>query len=393
MTKGLRGALAAFLLVVCDGAHAHAQGTLSDVVAFLMTNQAVPTADFERDRVAAEVARDTIARALLINLTSVPIASSSSGFLYRLNPELGTVQRASETFGAFFTERALTPGAGRSSFGVSATTSEFHRLNGLELRDGSLITIANQFRDEPAPFDTEALTLNLRTSTLTVLASVGVTDRLEIGGAIPFVRLTLDGERLNVYRGTPLVQARASGTASGVADVAVRAKYTLVSRPHGGVAAAAELRLPTGDETNLLGAGSTSWRVMGVGSIDQGFVGLHGNAGIVRGGVSDEITFSGALSLAVQPRVTVSAEFFGRHVSELRDILLSAVPHPTILGVDTLRLAAGASGTTLMTALAGIKWNVTGTLVLGGHIAWPLAERGLTAPITPTIALEYAFPR
>jgi hypothetical protein len=47
----------------------------------------------------------------------------------------------------------------RGSVGISATTSEFGRLNGQDLRDGSLITIANTFRDEPAPFDTESLTL------------------------------------------------------------------------------------------------------------------------------------------------------------------------------------------------------------------------------------------
>src|SRR5687768_14728186 len=129
-------------ILIGGSSSANAQGTISDVVAFLMTNQAVPTGDFERDRAAAEAARDTIAQTLLLNLTSVPIATSSSGFLYRLNPELGTVQRATESFGAFFTERALTPGRGRASFGITATTSEFGRLNGRDLRDGSLVTIA-----------------------------------------------------------------------------------------------------------------------------------------------------------------------------------------------------------------------------------------------------------
>lgn len=379
------------MLSVCTTAHA--QGTISDVVGFLMTNQAVPTEDFERDRAAAEAVRDTIAQALLLNLTSVPIATSSSGFLYRLNPELGTVQRATESFGAFFTERALTPGRGRASFGVTATTSEFNRLDGRDLRDGTLVTIATRFRDEPEPFNTEALTLNLRTSTMTVLASVGVTDRLEIGGALPFVRLTLDGERVHVYRGERFVQASGSGTASGIADLALRAKYTLVSTSTGGFAAAAELRLPTGDEENLLGAGTRSWRFMGVGSIDRGRVGFHGNAGIVRGGVSDEVTFAGALSMAVQPRVTLSAELFGRYVEELRETGFVSQPHPSMVGVDTFRLVGGTSGTTVMTALTGIKWNVGGTLVIGGHVAWPLTEHGLTSRITPTVALEYAFPR
>lgn len=381
------------LVVLGCAADAAAQGTISDVIAFLMTNQAVPTADFERDRAAAEGARDTIAQALQLNLTSMPLATSSSGFLYRLNPELGTVQRASQTFGAFFTERALTPGRGRASFGIAAATSEFDRLDGLDLNDGTLVTIANRFRDEATPFNTESLTLNLRTSTMTLLASVGVTDRLEIGAAVPFVKLTLDGQRIHVYRGETFVQASGSGTASGIADVALRAKYTLVSGANGGIAAAGEFRLPTGDEENLLGAGSSSWRVIGVGSIDHGALGLHGNAGIVRGGVSDEFTFAGALSLAVQPRVTISAELFGRHVEELRAIEFSAQPHPTYIGVDTLRLVSGTAGTTMMTALTGVKWNVGGTLVIGGHIAWPLTDRGLTSKITPTVAFEYAFPK
>lgn len=381
------------LVMLGASTSAHAQGTISDVVAFLMTNQAVPTEEFERDRAAAEAVRDTIAQALLLNLTSVPIATSSGGFLYRLNPELGTVQRATESFGAFFTERALTPGRGRASFGITATTSEFNRLDGRGLRDGSLVTIATRFRDEPEPFNTESLTLNLRTSTMTLLASVGITDRLEIGGALPLVRLTLNGERVHVYRGQRFVQASGSGTASGIADLAIRAKYTLVSAPNGGVAAAAELRLPTGDEENLLGAGSRSWRVMGVGSIDHGRVGLHGNAGIVGGGVSDEVTFAGALSMALQPRVTLSAELFGRYVAELRETGFVSQPHPSIAGVDTFRLVGGTSGTTVMTALTGIKWNVGGTLVIGGHVAWPLTEHGLTSRITPTVALEYAFPR
>src|SRR5687768_15320523 len=85
-----------------------AQTTVSDIVGFLVTNQSIPTGDSDRDRAAAEAARDTITRALIVNLTSVPIATSSSGFLYRLNPQLGTVERATESFGAFFVERAFS---------------------------------------------------------------------------------------------------------------------------------------------------------------------------------------------------------------------------------------------------------------------------------------------
>src|SRR5436190_6082189 len=128
----------------------------TDIVGFLMLNQAVPTADFERDRAAADAARQTIVNALLVNLASVPLSTSSGGFVYRFNEQLGTAERAADTFGPFFVERALTAGRGHPSFGVTATSSSFDELDGQKLRDGSLLTIANRFRDEPAPFDTES---------------------------------------------------------------------------------------------------------------------------------------------------------------------------------------------------------------------------------------------
>jgi hypothetical protein len=376
---------------VAAGEVAWAQATVNDVVGFLMTNQAVPTASPERDRTAAEAARDVVSRALLVNLASVPLATSSGGFLYRFNPAIGTMERAASTFGALFVERALTIGRGRASFGVSTSESSFDRLDGAPLTDGTLLTTANRFRDESAPFDTETLTLDIHAATTTVFGSVGVTDRLEIGGALPLVRLSLEGRRVNVYRGTTYLQASAQASASGVGDAAIRAKYTLVAGGQGSVAAAGELRLPTGDRENLLGAGSRSYRLLGVASYERGAFAVHGNGGIVRGGVSHEVQAGGAASAAVHPRVTVSGEMMLRRVLTLHAVELVAAAHPQIAGVDTLRLSAAAPGTTLMRAVGGVKWNVVGALALGGHLAFPLVEHGLTARVTPTFALEYAF--
>jgi hypothetical protein len=383
--------LTVFLFMAGRCAPANAQQSVGDVIGFLVTNQAVPTADFEKDRAAAEAARDTISRALIVNLTTAPLATSSSGFLYRLNPQLGTVERATESFGGFFVERALTPGRGRISFGLSATASSFDRLNGRSLRDGTLVTVANRFRDEAAPFDTESLTLRIRSRTMTVLGSAGVTDRLEIGVALPFVRLDLEGRRLNVYRGASLLQASGTATATGMADLALRAKYTLLASHDGGVAAGAEVRLPTGDERNLLGAGAASIRFIGIGSLERGRAAFHGNAAFLRGGASPEWSVEGAASVAAHPRVTLSGELLTRHVSALHDIDLVTAPHPTLAGVDTLRLTAGTSGATLVNAVAGVKWNVTGKLVVGGHVTYAVADAGLTAPVIPAVALEYAF--
>ena len=370
---------------------AWAQSTVTDVVGFLMTNQAVPTADFSRDRAAAEAARDALTRSLIVSLTSAPIATSSGGFVYRLNPELGTVERATESFGGFFVERALTPGNGRAVFGMSAWTSAFDELDGHDLRDGSFVTIANQFRDEPAPFDTESLTLRVRSSVMTAFASVGISDRFEIGGAVPFLRLRLEGDRINVYRGQTFPQADAMASASGIGDVALRAKYMLVSARSGGVAVAGEVRLPTGDADNLLGAGSAAYRLMGIGSFEHHRVSLHGNAGFIQGGVSDEINIGGAAAVAVAPQVTLTGELATRYLSDLRSVALTSASHPSIAGVETWRLTGGEPGRTITTGIAGLKWNPGGTLVFAAHLRWTLNSTGLTAPLTPSLGLEYAF--
>ncbi len=390
MTKSAQRTMAILSLVLLSSTTASAQDTLRDVLRFLMTNQAVQTGDFARDREAAEAANDSLARALLVNLTTAPIGTSSGGFLYRLNPELGTVERVSQNFGTFFVERALIGDAGSSSFGMTASTAGYDRLNGYDLGNATFVTVANQFRDEAQPFDTEALTMQLRTSTTSFFATVTVSDELELGLVVPVARITLDGERLNIYRGAPLVQATAAGSASGLGDIAVRGKYGFFSSRTTSLAAAGELRLPTGSEENLLGAGSMSLRVLGVASFESGPIGLHLNGGIVRGGVSDETILSGAMAVAIHPRATFTTEIMRRHITELRSFELGIAPHPSVNGVDTLRLVAGSETGGVMAATTGIKWNVTDTVVLSGQILWTLSDRGLTAPATPTVALEYS---
>src|SRR4029077_3968936 len=107
------------LLVLLAPRLASAQSqSISDVLSFLVTNRSIPTDDFVRDEAAAAATRDTISGLLLIELATLPISSSAGGFTYRLNPALGTVMRSSDSFGPFFTERSLTAGRARSSFGI-----------------------------------------------------------------------------------------------------------------------------------------------------------------------------------------------------------------------------------------------------------------------------------
>src|SRR5690606_11627001 len=102
---------------------------------------------------AARVTSETMTRLLLVELGTLPISTSSAGFVYRMNPALGTLERASSSFGPFFTERSLTAGSGQASIGVSVTAARYTHLDDRSLRDGTLVTSGNQFRDEATPFD------------------------------------------------------------------------------------------------------------------------------------------------------------------------------------------------------------------------------------------------
>src|SRR5688572_24019518 len=84
--------------------------SMRDVLSFLVTNQAIPTADLVKDREAAQATLNTLGQALLVDLATLPVGTSSSAFTYRFNPSLGTLERLAQSFGPFLVDRALTTG-------------------------------------------------------------------------------------------------------------------------------------------------------------------------------------------------------------------------------------------------------------------------------------------
>jgi hypothetical protein len=365
--------------------------SVSDVLTFLVTNQSVQTGNIARDRNAAQATSDTIGRALRANLATLPAPSTSAAFLYRLNPELGTVERATQTFGPSFVERAQTAGRNQISYGLAFQYLHFDSLDGKNLRDGSLVTTANRFSDEAAPFDADHLTLNIDASVATLYGSVGITDRLDVGLLVPMVSLQVSGSRVDNSRGQTFMQANASSHAVGLADLIVRSKYALYNSGDTGVAAAVDLRLPTGREADLLGAGSASTRFSGIGSLERGRLSASGNAGVTVGGLATELNYDGAVAIAATPRVTIAGELLGRWIDGPGHVVEIATPHPTLAGVQTIRLTPDASALNVVTFVPGFKWNLSDTWVLAANVAIPLTSAGLTAHFTPFIGLDYAL--
>lgn len=380
------------LLVAAHPALAQ-DASVRDVLSFLVTNEAVQTGDFVKDRAAAEATRDTIARALLIEIATLPISTSSGGFTYQLNPALGTMERVSETFGPFFIDRAVTTGHRQASIGITYRYASFSSLDGRDLTSGTLVTTANRFTDESSPFDVETLVLHLKTSTLTLVGNYGVSSRFDVGAAVPIVSLRLNGERTNVRYGTTLVQARGSAVASGIADVAVRAKYQMVKAGVQGLAAGVELRLPTGAAEDLRGTGKTAVKLSGIGSVGRGPIESHFNVAFTEGGLSREVDFGGAIGWAAGTRLTFSGEVLARRIEALSRIQEVAELHPVLRDVEVIRLVAAGNNATTTVAVAGAKWNLTGTLLLNANVLMSLSDRGLRSRLAPSVSLDYAFAR
>jgi hypothetical protein len=372
-------------------AWAQAQVTMRDALSFLLTNRSVTTGDFVRDEEAAARTADAIGDFLLLELATLPITSSGGGFSYRLDPVLGAMRRASASFGPFFAERSLTIGRARASFGVNYQSAIFDRIDDRSLRDGTLVSTASVLASERDPFDVETVTLRIRTDTFTPVVNVGLTDRLDVSGALPFVRLGLSGQRLDTYRGQSFVQALASASATGFGDLVLRAKYNVFEASRGGIALGAETRLPTGDEEQLLGAGEMSIKPRATASIESDRVGLHADVGYAFGGLTDEFDYGAAVTIVAAPRLTFVAEIAGRRLAAAGRLADIVEPHPRIANVSTIRLTSIEQATSRVLAVGGVKWNVGGDFLLSANVRRPLGTAGLNPRWVAAVSVDYSI--
>ena len=380
----------AIAIVLLSAARAEAQQSMSDVLSFLVTNRTIPTDDFVRDEQAALATRDTISKLLVLELSWLP-SSSGGGFTYRLEPALGTVIRSSDSFGPLFTQRALVSGQGRASFGVGYSSTTFENIDGRSLRDGTLVSTASVFRGETVPFDIETVSLRIRSDTMTLNGTVGITDRFDVSAGIPFDRVTLQGERVDTYRGRQLLQATGSGSASGIGDVILRGRYNVLLVGASGLAVGGEVRLPTGREEDLLGAGRASFTPRFVGSYEHDRVGLHGEVGYTFRGVSEALNYAGAVTAVAAPRLTLVGELLGRRLNGVGQLEETTLPHPRLAGVDTIRLTSSGEAADRLVAVVGFKWNVASTWLFTANVLRPLTDVGLNAEWVPSVTFDYWF--
>ena len=397
---------------------------------------------------------------LAAQLSSFPLGSSAGGFTWSFEPVTGTFSRASDSFGPIFSERALTIGRRKLNVGFHYQRGTFDHLDGKSLGGGELVGYTGlpyYYGDERRPdgvFFEETFDLQLTTSTVSVFATYGVSDRLDVGLAVPINRVsvkasiasrwgntitgvgnpTRPGDEfacdsywiqwiqaasdLDLYSSpiTPNgcgLKADASGSATGLGDIVLRAKYSLVQGHGGGLAAGVDLRLPTGDEENLLGIAGGQAKLYVAASTGLGRVSPHVNFGYTLSGTSDaageigsalipppdELNYAGGADVAVSLRTTVAFDLVGRTLRSVGTLSEAA----SLFGIRSggssagdrtlfqeLRLVPGAD-LHLLLGSAGVKFNPTGNLLVSTNVLFPLSSSGLTDRMTWLLGFDYSF--
>jgi hypothetical protein len=189
----------------------------------------------------------------------------------------------------------------------------------------------------------------------------------------------------------------------------VRGKWNFLRNPQGSLAAFVDLRLPTGDESNLLGSGATQARFSLVGGGGTGRFSPRASLGYTlssggsdfTGDLPDELYYTAGFDIVPHSRVTLTADFIGRTLLDANTLVdkestfrFRAAPSPTapITQAERTELAVQTGdNVSLLLGSAGIKINPVGRLLVIANVLFKIGNHGLQDDITPVFGIGYTF--
>ncbi|HEY7511536.1 MAG TPA: hypothetical protein VIG50_14840 [Vicinamibacteria bacterium] len=433
-TKTVLAAVAATLI----GVPAHAQSA-GDKLAFLIPTLYGPTGltvDSEarlpsgethsahfNSAFQAEFTQFNIA--LASQLAAVPLPSSASGFTYELDPTLGVFQRSTQSFGPILAERAETIGKRKFSVGFSYQLFTFDTLQGVSLDQiPAVFTHDDPSSGGRADVVTTLNSIDARVGQTTAFFTFGLLDNVDLSVAVPFVTVDLDvASEASVQRigtaGTPAVhffrdanggfggsrRFAATGTASGLGDVILRLKSTVVKSGQTSVAIGVDSRIPTADEEDLLGSGSPGVKPFLALSVASRNFAPHLNvayqwngdsvlAGNVmtgeKGDMPDQVLYAAGLDIGLTEKFTIAFDVLGRYVID--SPRLNSTTFRTIdVGSTFPNIHFDTGSFSVVDGAVGLKINLGGKLLADFNALFKLNEAGLRDTFTPLVGIEYSF--
>lgn len=350
-------------------------------------------------------------------VAATPISATSSGTTYTLVGGLPVPSSSSP--GPIYGERAQTLGRGRFFLGAYVAGLNFTTLNGNPL-DNITFNFGHQDVDPDTTygvpdFENDHIAVNmgleLNTTSVYLNATWGLLDFVDVGVAVPFVRTTMRGtataqvmpfgnSTVHNFGGdpsNPIMRSttRTSGTSSGIGDIVGRVKINLAQSKTLGAALLGEARLATGDENELLGAGFTSVRAMGIMSAQFGDFSPHLNLGYLfrsSNEVNDAVWGAVGFDHQMTRWATVAADLLtsfqvGEDKLKLPGDLVYTVPIDRRIQSTSIPDRSD----NLANLSLGMKFRVRGGSILVVNGIAPLRKSGMQPDFIWTAGLEGAF--
>lgn len=356
----------------------------------------------------------------------VNLPSFASGFTYVFDPSLGVFSKNTDSFGPILSERAETIGRNQAAVGFSFQLFAYDTLDNVGLNGVPVAFLHDNATAGPTS-DVVTTTNSIQAdfSHFTAFLNYGLSDTVDVSVALPIARVSLRASSvaqiqrlgttnpaIHYFRppgttgfGTTGTFAK-SGTATGLGDISLRVKGVAFRQGPSRLALGAEVRLPTGDEENLLGSGAAgfkpflAWSRAGRPMSPHAKVAYEINgrsllAGDVlagtKGKLPNQLYFEAGVDAAVSRKLTVAVEVVGRRVLNGSQLAVG-----TFTAVDTRKtsfpsVTFSRGSFNIVDGALGFKANPAGALLVDLSVRFKLNDSGLRDKVTPLLAFEYGF--
>ena len=431
---------------------------------------------------------DPINEAVGIQVSQLPTASPSSGITFAYDPALKTFSPSTdESLGPILGERAGTIGRRKLYVAFSFQYFDFNTIDGQDLSSlhtvfqhaaflppfppGSGIvscpnttglTVQNGYANATgvAPcfvrdFVSSTVNMDLTVHQYTIYATYGITPRLDVSVAIPFLNVastvvadtTINANSVppvdpvnfpgGVFHAfnpatvltcpqlpltTPCLHATFSnsGTATGIGDVVVRGKYQIYKGERIGMALGVDVRVPSGDALNFLGSGATGVKPFGVFSY-KARVSPHAEIGYevngnsilagqfvgstatnTKGSLPNRFIYIVGADVVVAKRLTAAFDIYGQRLFGVPQLFPSTYTdlgkcndqNCDILTPGTTHqdlLVHQRTDYNITNASLGLKFRLFHHLVITGNVLLKMDDSGLRTKAIPLVGASYTL--
>jgi hypothetical protein len=400
----------------------------------------------------------------------LPLASPSSGITFSWDPSSKTFVSSADSLGPIFAERAETIGKYRAFVGFDYQYLKFDRLDNFNLRhlpevftqpDNSFNAPSGQtcsasvdgFNSGPCAYIRDVVKVNnsidLKIYQFITFFTFGLTNRIDVSLAVPITNV-----RMGIVSDATIVDVSATGVhafeprtdcgtqttnclnqqfpkarnASGIGDITLRVKGTAWKGERAALAIGVDVRAPTGDSLNFLGAGAAGVKPFVVWSYRARFS-PHLNAGFEVNGSSriagnivtgtkerlpSQFTYTAGTDVWLTKRLTAVFDLVGQQVFQAQrlsqedftelgacmrnpdpsDPLNSSCPigsGPNNMGSTDPNLSQTTRSFNVSNISLGSKLRPFSNLVITANVLIKVNNGGLRSRFVPLAGLSYTF--